>query len=370
MEQSGIIDADVHPYLRNGIPSLYPYLSEAWRERLIGQETKEAAGPRRGDTERPPYRYSNPASGIIRGVFRGDSAPPAGGPPGTDPNFVASQLLDQCGVEVAILIPIQSVNAWTDPLLAHALVAAMNDYFVQEWLPVDRRFRLAIGVLPQDPAKSAAEIRRHAGDPNVVGAFLPLLNVLMGNGYYNPIYEAAEEVGMPIIIHPTGAEGTYLGAPVLAGGIPSTYAERHIGLSQIAQANINSLVFEGTFERYPKLKVVVEEFGFTWIVPLAWRMDMDWRRTRVEVPWVKRAPSEYLWEHVRFTTQPLEEPEDEQHMLAMLEMMHADQTLLFSSDYPHWDNDNPTYILPGASEQLHQRVFRENALETFTKIKV
>ena len=40
-----------------------------------------------------------------------------------------------------------------------------------------------------------------------------------------------------------------------------------------------------------------------------WRMDKHWERMRSETPHVTRPPSEYVREHVWFTTQPIEEPE-------------------------------------------------------------
>jgi hypothetical protein len=39
-------------------------------------------------------------------------------------------------------------------------------------------------------------------------------------------------------------------------------------------------------------------------------MDKHWERMRKETPQVKRPPSEYVREHVWFTTQPIEEPDD------------------------------------------------------------
>jgi predicted TIM-barrel fold metal-dependent hydrolase len=45
----------------------------------------------------------------------------------------------------------------------------------------------------------------------------------------------------------------------------------------------------------------------------------------------------------------------------MLEMMDAENLLMFSSDYPHWDFDSPTNALPKLPDALHRRLFEENA---------
>ena len=52
------------------------------------------------------------------------------------------------------------------------------------------------------------------------------------------------------------------------------------------------------------------EGGLVPFVGFLWRLDTNWKACRSEIPWCKRRPSEYVWEHVRFATQPLESPDD------------------------------------------------------------
>ncbi len=108
------------------------------------------------------------------------------------------------------------------------------------------------------------------------------------------------------------------------------------------QSVLTSLVFEGVFERFPKLKVILVEGGFAWAPPLMWRLDREWQRHKGEVPHVKRPPSEYVREHFWFTTQPIEEPETNTHLLDTLRWIGPDR-LMFSTDYPHWDFDDPRF---------------------------
>ena len=49
-----------------------------------------------------------------------------------------------------------------------------------------------------------------------------------------------------------------------SGGWPSFYIEEMVGHAQCQQAVLTSLIFEGVFERFPKLKVVLVEGGFAW----------------------------------------------------------------------------------------------------------
>jgi hypothetical protein len=115
------------------------------------------------------------------------------------------------------------------------------------------------------------------------------------------------------------------------------------------------------FERFPKLKVVMIEGGFAWAPALCWRMDKHWQRLRRETPHVKRPPSEYVREHVWFTTQPIEEPDDPQHLADIIGWLGWDR-LMFSTDYPHWDFDHPQEVIKfKMTEAQKAMVFRDNA---------
>jgi predicted TIM-barrel fold metal-dependent hydrolase len=349
------IDCDVHPLI-DDIQVLYPYISEHWIKRF---EMKKIGL----NSLRLPDRYAHPASGTLRP----DAVPPSGGKPGTDPQYVKEHYLDVHNPELVVLNPMQPATlvAWTDTDAVSTLVSAFNDYYINEWLGVDDRFRYAMVVAPQDPIQAAAEIRRVGSTKGVSAVFLPLLNILLGNKHYYPIYEAAVDMGLPIISHPTGTECSYHGTPVVAGGVPTSYIERYVDLPQIGQSNVSSLIFEGVFERYPTLKVAFAEFGFSWLLSLIWRMDKGWKELRIETPWVKQLPSEYIRSNIRFTTQPLDEPERMKDLKSLIEMINGDQILMFSSDYPHWDNDMASRSLPFLTNEEKKKIFYENAKEFY-----
>jgi len=47
-------------------------------------------------------------------------------------------------------------------------------------------------------------------------------------------------------------------------------------------------------------------------------------------------------------------------------MLHADQILCFSSDFPHWDFDDPARALPSRlPQEMKQRIFYDNAAEIY-----
>ena len=120
------------------------------------------------------------------------------------------------------------------------------------------------------------------------------------------------------------------------------------------------------FEKFREMSVVIIEGGSAWLPALMWRLDRDWRGCRMEVPWVRRPPSEYIRDHIRLTTQPIEEPENPAHFLQTIEHMGSNRMLMFSTDYPHWDFDSPARALPPIiPKELRQRIMSENAIEFY-----
>jgi predicted TIM-barrel fold metal-dependent hydrolase len=361
---TGLIDCDIHPMLEDGFHSLKPYLSEAWTRRLFGTAADTSWGGQMhaAQFQLPTNRsYINPVGGARR------DTDDDGGMPGSNPHAAAAELFEGYGITRGILMggDVMGLGSVVDPDAAAAVASAYNDWLADRWLSADDRFRAAIVVPAQEPAAAALEIERMAQHPGFVAVYMPLTNRLMGDRHYYPIYEVANAHGLPVCIHPDAVDASATTAPSLAGGIPTYYTEWHAGLTQIAQANVISLVCNGVFGRYENLKVVGVEMGIAWLLDVMWRLDKDWKGLRDEIPWVKRLPSEYIVDHLRLTTQPFIEPDRKEHLEMVLEAVHAERTLMFSSDYPHWDFDSPTRALTKVPAAMRRRIQGDNARETY-----
>jgi len=357
-----IVDCDVHPYFSDGLKDLVPYLPEAIRYRLGLHHTETWLN------QTGAFQFRLPTNDMYINMsmrIRGDAARD-GEVPGSNPAFVAEHLFDTHGIDRGILTGANTagIGAVRDPDIAAALASAWNDWISERWLDADERYRGSILVAPQDPVKAAAEIHRVADRPGFVQVQLPPLDILMGERHWYPMYEAAVEHGLPVAVHPSATESIFQRAPML-GGVPTYYLEWHVGLTIPNQSNVLSLVAHGVFERFPTMKYVLVEGGFAWAIDLLWRLDRDWAALRAEVPWVKRPPSEYVFEHVRFTTQPFYEPAKREHLVAVLDALRAEETLMFSSDYPHWDFDDPSRALKLVPKEARERIYAGNAIELY-----
>ena len=112
--------------------------------------------------------------------------------------------------------------------------------------------------------------------------------------------------------------------------------------------------------------MVLVEGGLAWLPALKWRLDKHWKRLKAEVPHLKRAPSETIHEHFWLTTQPLDEPDNVADLAETFEMVGTDR-IMFSTDYPHWDYDDPRFVFGRLrlSEEKKRRVFSGNAKELY-----
>ena len=339
-----VVDTDVH----QAIPDLTPYLPRVWRERWASTGLGTGTG------------YSNP-----RGVLRRDTVPPGGGPPASDPAFLVTDHLDRHGIDHAVLTGPFVLPVGTDPDYLDAVATAVNDATVDGWLGVSDRFRGSVLVNADDPAAAVREIHRLGDRPDVVQVLMAsTTRQPCGQRAYHPLYEAAVEHGLPVALHP-GAEGAGAAGPPTPVGYPSRYLEWHNILPLTVMAQLNSLVCEGVFARFPTLRVVLVEGGVSWLPQLMWRMDKNYKALRDTVPWLTRLPSEYVLEHVRLTTQPVEEPSRPEHLEQVLAMMDAGRTVMFSSDYPHWDNDNPSLLLRRLDPAVRARIMGGTAAELY-----
>jgi predicted TIM-barrel fold metal-dependent hydrolase len=75
--------------------------------------------------------------------------------------------------------------------------------------------------------------------------------------------------------------------------------------------------------------------------------------------------NEYVFDHVRFTSRSLPEPRRPEHLHTLCEIVRAGRTVMFGSDYPQWDIDDPRYGLTALPATIRQRVKVGNAVETY-----
>jgi predicted TIM-barrel fold metal-dependent hydrolase len=345
---TGIIDCDVHNALRRH-DDLKPYLAKRWHVEYdhgshIGGHGGQVVGAR-------PQRD----------IFRQDSFP-AEGVPGGDLDLMREQLLDMFDVRQAILSPLEVLTLPTYGEAASVFMTALNQWMIDEWLDRDDRLYGAISMPVEDGAAAAKVIEEAAKDPRFVTVLMTMVTREgFGHPKYWPIYEVASDLGLPVAAHVGGFSGTHM-----ANGWPTYFVEQHSGYTQPYQAQIVSLLYSGVFERFPKLQVVLEEGGIGWMPALMWRLDRTWESLREHAPHLERPPSEVLREHVWFTTQPFDEPEKPEYLLQVLDQLGMSDRIMFASDYPHWDFDDPRRVLPKAlGEDLRSRVFRSNAQRLF-----
>lgn len=198
-----------------------------------------------------------------------------------------------------------TVSGWADRVAAKAYISALNAYGADHW--TSEQSHLVALVDPYDVEWSTSEVRRLAGTERVGGVAIPLVSDMLGNNRWYPVYELCSDLDLPLVVHYSGVEGLYSGAPQLAGGVHTSGFSRLSLMPHIAESNVTSLIFEGVFRRYPNLRVIFTGFGFTWLPSLLWRMDREWRTFRHDIPWVLRPPSMDLLANMYFATYPIGE---------------------------------------------------------------
>ena len=343
-----LIDTDIHPG-GNG-KRMLDFLPEPWRTRVAD-----------GNTGPGHLGYWNP-----NGVNRRDALTPDGDYIASDPKTLAEFHFDVHNITYGILNPGGLyIGLSPEPDFAAAYCSALNQIFIEDWLPVDSRFRYSVVVSAADPELAAKEIHKHGDHPQVVQVLLASgAQYGCGHRYDHPIYEAAVDHGLPVAIHP-GSEGRGVSGKPSAAGYPGSYFEWHSNLAGSYIAHLLSLVAEGVFQKFPSMKFVMIEGGVSWLPPILWRLDKNWKSLRMTVPWLDRLPSEVVFEHILLTTQPLEEPADPKHLHQMLDMFPADKMLMFSTDFPHWDGDTPDFSLRMLPQARHSAVMWETASKLY-----
>ncbi|MCK6075221.1 amidohydrolase family protein [Paenibacillus silvae] len=348
-----IVDADVH--INETPEDLIPYCDLPWRKAL--ESIVDV-----------PRRYLN-----IPGFAPQFSGNRPFWPGGFDKKTVNTpeqlrQELTELGIDIAIIFPDNLLLIATFPQreYAAALARAYNAYLVDQWADRLQGLKGLILAAPQDPHDAAREIHKYKDEEGIVGVYLPCggLHTLWGHEMYNPIFEAAEEAGLPVIFHSVLTLNTAFPFNGLEQ-FETEFARHALAHSMSLMFNMLRLIETGVPVRYPDLKMCFIEGGVSWVPYMSMRLDKEYMERRRYVQHLEKPPSHYI-KNFYYGTQPIEEPENPSDLAKVIELYEGEDTTMFASDWPHHDFDHPRAIInSGLSKEVKRKILGENALAFF-----
>jgi predicted TIM-barrel fold metal-dependent hydrolase len=354
-----IIDTDIH--LLPDWDRLRDYMPEPYR-------TKLKTFPLVGSDYNPSYATNKPGTG--QEVF---------GRAKTGADVLDS--MKDTGANSVIIVPgflrPQSMyhKSWVS-----ILASAYNDYVIENVFPASPDIKAELMINQRIPEDAAREIRRVGHHKQFVSAYTEFGGNYeqIGTVDHDPIFEAALEHQLIVTLH----AGTFWQAytPLHQGA--RTWTEL-LGVSTMAicLADIASMIIQGVFDKYPDLRCTVKEGGFWWIPEMTLRLDDYYlnhphdislceRKIEAGEAFLRHLPSDYIWEHFRFSTQPMLFPKNPKHAQWLWEMCRAEDMLLFSTDWPHATFDPPNWMFDTGfiTEKARRRIFSENARAWYPRL--
>ncbi|MBV9000166.1 MAG: amidohydrolase [Solirubrobacterales bacterium] len=275
--------------------------------------------------------------------------------------------LDALHVDQAVVFPdhLLSLAMVRDPAFAAALARAYNRWLHERWLQEERSLKGALVIAPQNPEAGAEDIRRYAGEREFACVYLPAsgLKILYGHEIYDPVYRAAADAGLPVVVH--SVEAVYPAFPFQLEQFRTSLAVHALAHPLSMVANLVSMLETAVPVRFPELRIGFMEAGTGWVPFIANRLDKEYVERRREVPLLQERPSRTM-RRFFYGTQPIEEPERRADVVALFELFDGENQAMFASDWPHHDFDHPQHVfaLP-FSPDARRKIMGLNAARFF-----
>jgi predicted TIM-barrel fold metal-dependent hydrolase len=276
------------------------------------------------------------------------------------------------GIEYAVVTPTLHtlINTVENTRCAVALANAYNSWILDQRLDEYDALKATVVVPPQMPDKAAEEIDDRADERDMVGVMLPSSGLLppAGHRWYDPIYEAAEDHDLPVVMH--GANSAFQHSFPTQRRWNETKLENHVITHPFGHMwNVTTMMAQGVPARFPGLEFVLQEAGIGWIPYMMWRLDDEYMARPHEAPFLEQLPSEYMRERFYYSTQPLgHTARHPEHLARMVEMI-GPESVMYSSDIPHHDFDPPEELFdrirPHVDDETLNDVMGATALDLF-----
>jgi aminocarboxymuconate-semialdehyde decarboxylase len=276
------------------------------------------------------------------------------------PSLVVSperiKAMDEQGIEIEAL----SLNPifWykAEPDLAKQVVKLQNEKLAEICAAQPDRFVGLASVALQHPELAAGQLEYAVKNLGLRGALIggSVNGEELSDSKFHPFWAEAEELGVVIFIHPQGTGELRAGGRLKGNGV----LENVIGNPLETTIALSHLIFEGTLDAFPGLKICAAHAG-GYLPSYAARSDQGCvtfpaRCTKT----LAKKPSEYLrqlyYDSMVFT------PEGLRHLVAEV----GASQIVMGTDYPFpWTTTSVDHILatPGLSDAERVAILGENA---------
>ena len=275
----------------------------------------------------------DPAAIAARGHYKGRKVAPGKTSPLellSDIDGKRIQSMDAAGITYTILS-----NSGAGPDLVPGpdgvtLAQKTNDYLADIMVKHPKRFGGFAALPMASPDACAAELKRAVKDQKMVGAMIhgTTQGRFLDHPSYDALLAAAAELDVPIYIHPNVPSPEIQKAYYsdLPEGTDRVVGTAGWGWHSEVAIHVLRMVFAGTFDKHPKLKMIIGHMGEMLPVMLA-RLD---EVSAADAGHLKRLPSKTIIDQVWITTSGIF---TQPPFIVALQTFGIDR-IMFSVDYP------------------------------------
>ncbi len=265
------------------------------------------------------------------------------------------------------------LGAADDPTLAYAAAQAHNR-MMTDFCSVDRRL-LATAFVPLDDFALADRCAKEAiglgAKALMVPSSCPRHHAPSHVGL-DAVWAQAQEAGIPVLFHvggedklnPVYKQNGLPAVPDFHGGDDNFTAVSYMPIPNAVMQTLATLIFDGVFDRFPRLKWGAIELGASWLP--GWMRAMDsaalaFMRNETRLQKLSAKPSELVQRQLRVTPYPHEDA-------GWIVAQAGPDVALFSSDYPHVEGGRHPLkrfdeSLQGCSPGAVQRFYADNFID-------
>jgi predicted TIM-barrel fold metal-dependent hydrolase len=215
-----------------------------------------------------------------------------------------------------------------DPALADALCRAYNTWAFELVSSHKDRLFPAAHISIRDPQMAVREMERVAklGARSIFVSSAPVRGHSFGHPEFDPIWASAESLDLAVGIHLV-SHRNYTGSAWYKDPKPGLMYFT-MSIIQDPRIALTTMVVDGVFERFPKLRVATVEAMVGWVGE--WIERLNYRYSYMgHTSQMKRPADEYFHRNIWISADP------EERMFPYIVQFAGDDRFFIGSDYPH-----------------------------------